>query len=87
MNLKDQLIYSNERCRNVAGIPARQKSADAADALFHPDDRGHWCATSSARHRILAGLEQPCCTVAASLSKHYRHLESNASPLLMMLAN
>ncbi len=38
MNLDGQLIYSNERCRNVTGLsPA--KSADPLDALYHPDDR------------------------------------------------
>jgi len=39
MNLDGQLIYSNERCRNVTGLSPAEICQTPLDALYHPDDR------------------------------------------------
>jgi PAS domain-containing protein len=43
MNLDGQLIYSNERCRNVTGLSPAEICQTPLDALFHPDDRNMVC--------------------------------------------
>jgi signal transduction histidine kinase len=78
MNLDGQLIYSNERCRNVNWTQPGRNLPDAAGRPV-PSRRPEHGARHHPPGRFPAGLEQPAAPLAADGT--YRHLESNASAL------
>ena len=80
MNLDGQLIYSNERCRNVTGLSPEEICQTPLDALFHPDDRNMVCDIIRQAQNSRQGWNNMLHRFQRT-DGTYRHLESNASPL------
>ncbi len=80
MNLDGQLIYSNERCRNVTGLSPAEICQTPLDALYHPDDRNMVRDIIRQAQNSRQGWNNLLHRFQRT-DGTYRHLESNASAL------
>ena len=80
MDLKDRLIYSNERCRDMTGLNQSEICHTTVSSLLHPDDRDIVLDIMRRAQNSRQGWNNMLHRCRHT-DGTYRHLESNASPL------